>query len=348
VKILLSSYFFAPAVGGLATVSSLLAREFGALGHEVIVVTETKALPSGESEIPFEVYRGPTANQLARLVRWSDIYFHSNISLTCAWPLLMINRPWVIAHHIWLPDLGEPGGMKGRMKRLMLHLAANISVSRAVADSLNVPSHVIGNPYNDSVFMRLSHIERVADLIFVGRVISDKGIDLVLQALARLAIQGLRLNLTIVGDGPDMVPSKALCGELKLEAQVRFVGVKTGIELVELLNQHEVQVVPSRWNEPFGVVALEGIACGCVIVGSNGGGLLDAIGPCGLSFRNGDVMALAQALTSLFRTPELRESYRRRASEHLAKHSARSVAQQYLDVFDEVIAARSLRRVVNS
>jgi glycogen synthase len=346
-KILLSSYSFAPAVGGLETVSHLLAREFWALGHQVIVATETNALPGGEGERSFEVYRKPKPSVLVELVRWSDICFHNNISLSGVWPLLAITRPWVIAHHMWLPDLGEPGGIKGRLKRLMLRLAsANISVSRAVADSLNVTSHVIGNPYDDSVFVRLSHIERVTDLIFVGRVIADKGIDLALHAIANLATQGLHLSLTVVGDGPEMVSMHGLRSELKLEERVRFVGKKTGIELVELLNRHEVQIVPSRWNEPFGVVALEGIACGCVIVGSDGGGLADAIGPCGLGFRNGDVAGLTETLATVFRKPEVRAAYRKQANEHLAKHSARMVALQYLDVFDAALASTCCRHSV--
>jgi glycosyltransferase involved in cell wall biosynthesis len=46
---------------------------------------------------------------------------------------------------------------------------------------------------------------------------------------------------------------------------VDFVGTKTDHELVKLLNTHQIMVVPSLWNEPFGLVALEGVACGCVL-----------------------------------------------------------------------------------
>ena len=60
---------------------------------------------------------------------------------------------------------------------------------------------------------------------------------------------------------------------LGLERQVEFTGVLQGETLVRTLNAHRIMVVPSRTPEPFGVVALEGIACGCVVVGSEGGGL---------------------------------------------------------------------------
>ncbi len=52
-------------------------------------------------------------------------------------------------------------------------------------------------------------------------------------------------------------------------------------------------------------MALEGIACGCVVVGSEGGGLKDAIGPCGDTFRNGDAADLARVLGHRLRHPEL-------------------------------------------
>ena len=51
--------------------------------------------------------------------------------------------------------------------------------------------------------------------------------------------------------------------------------------MVEELNRHEIMVVPSRWNELFGVVALEGMACGCAMLVSDGGGLPDAVGYAG-------------------------------------------------------------------
>ena len=81
------------------------------------------------------------------------------------------------------------------------------------------------------------------------------------------------------------------------------------------------------------MVALEVIACGCVPVGSSEGGLSDAIGPCGLTFPNGDSPALAAALLRLLKTPELLRDYRQHAGEHLRKHHPSTVARQYLEVF---------------
>jgi glycosyltransferase involved in cell wall biosynthesis len=115
-------------------------------------------------------------------------------------------------------------------------------------------------------------------------------------------------------------------------SQVVFLGAKTGRELAAQLNEHQILVVPSRWNEPFGIVALEGIACGCVVVGSSGGGLKQAIGPCGLTFPNGNAAALAEVLASLLRHPETRQPYTAKAEAHLQGHRRAVVAHAYLEV----------------
>ena len=114
---------------------------------------------------------------------------------------------------------------------------------------------------------------------------------------------------------------------------VTFAGAKQGVELVNLLNAHRLMVVPSRWPEPFGIVALEGIACGCVVIGSTEGGLAEAIGPCGVTFSNGDAEALAGAVQNLLENPELEESFRDQAAAHLAHFEAKVIANRYLDLW---------------
>src|SRR6202021_2623014 len=100
-------------------------------------------------------------------------------------------------------------------------------------------------------------------------------------------------------------------------ASVHFTGYANGHNLARLLNAHRLIVIPSIWQEPFGIVALEGMACGCVPVGSAGGGLCDAIGECGDTFPNGDIEALADILRKLLQSPERQTALRLRAGNHL-------------------------------
>jgi glycosyltransferase involved in cell wall biosynthesis len=193
---------------------------------------------------------------------------------------------------------------------------------------------VIGNPYDDQVFRDLGQTTRTRALVFVGRLVSDKGADLLLEALSILAQSSDTPAVTIVGDGPERPALEQRTRTFGLQSSVTFVGNQKGLELASTLNNHRVQVVPSRWSEPFGIVALEGIACGCVVVGSANGGLPEAIGPCGITFPNGDAPALAQALKELLRDPTRVEDLRRRAPDHLARFSRRSVAARYLQIME--------------
>ena len=84
-------------------------------------------------------------------------------------------------------------------------------------------------------------------------------------------------------------------------------------------------------------MALEGIACGCVVVGSERGGLKEAIGRCGATFRNGDAADLARVLGELLRRPEADAEYLRHAEEHLAKHRSEEITAAYLAVLSQVM-----------
>jgi glycosyltransferase involved in cell wall biosynthesis len=173
-------------------------------------------------------------------------------------------------------------------------------------------------------------VVRDRDLIFIGRLVPEKGADLLLAAVASLACEGLKMRTTIVGDGPMRPALEATACQMALSDCVHFTGTLQGDALRRILNRHEILVIPSRWNEPFGIVALEGIASGCVAVGSSGGGLSEAIGGCGLVFQSGDVRALAGALRKLIESDSCRRRLRDNAAPHLEAHKPAVVAERYL------------------
>ena len=92
------------------------------------------------------------------------------------------------------------------------------------------------------------------------------------------------------------------------------------------------------WQEPFGIVALEAIGCGCVVVGSAGGGLPEAIGPCGVTFPNHDAAALARRLAELLESGEKIAALRAAAPAHLDRHRRSVVAARYLQVFAQALS----------
>lgn len=343
-KILLLSNIFYPSLGGSETNAEILAREFTKFGHKVIIVTQTYGddLDVDGLSFPFDVVRNPDWFKLIKLVNWCDVYFQNGITLKKAWPLLFIRKPWVIRHQGWIRTMdgsvnkfwGNPDSMLAKFKHWINQYTVSIAISESIAKHLKSPAVVIPNPYRDHLFRVIPDLAKTEDIVFLGRLVSEKGVDLLLEALANLQKSGLPPKLTIIGDGPDKELLQQKANELGVDQQVVFVGSKTGEELVRILNQHHIMVVPSRYDEPCGVVAIEGIACGCVVVGSEGGGLKDAIGFCGVTFPNGDVQALTKVLLNLLQNPEQLNIYRVNAPNHLLRHQKSTVAKAYLEVIE--------------
>jgi glycosyltransferase involved in cell wall biosynthesis len=334
-KILISSHFFYPSVGGIEEVSRILAQEFVRAGHEVKVVTQTSE--NDATAFPFAVHRRPGPLELLRLVEWCDVFLHSNISLQTAWPLLLRRRPWVVAHHTWIARVDGRTGWRDRLKRAVLRRARNIAVSDALRAKIAAPAVVIGNPYRDTLFRCDPAAVRDRELVFLGRLVDDKGVDLLLHALTRVRERGSKPRLTIIGRGPEEPALRQLSHQLGLDAQVEFAGQVAGPELVALLNRHRVLVVPSRWKEPFGLVVLEGMACGCVPLVADCGGLPDAIGEAGAKFRHQDADDAAHWIEKLLAPDADLNRYRAAAPAHLAKHTAEAVAARYLEVLEEAV-----------
>jgi glycogen(starch) synthase len=338
VKILLSSYVFSPSVGGIETVSALIAPEFVKAGHEVILITHT-AEEDGRTW-PFPVIRRPGPRRLTALVRWCDVYFQNNISLTYAWPLLFVRRPWVIAHHTWLGRFRGDHDMRGALKRFLLRYGTNATISHAVASDLPVPSTIVGNPYSSGIFRERPEIPRDRELVYLGRLVSDKGIDMVIKSVLELGERGLPVRLTIIGSGSEELVLRQLVRKWKLAEQVDFTGSKGPQEIARILNAHKILVVPSRWPEPFGIVALEGLASGCALVASAAGGLPEVVGKCGITFALGDQTELTDALQVMLIDADLRSRLSDGVQLHLRRFEPATVAGKYLRVFQRAVALK--------
>lgn len=143
-------------------------------------------------------------------------------------------------------------------------------------------------------------------LLYVGRLDPRKGIETLLAALARLPSAA---TLSVVGDGP--APYRArLAGVVDragLTGRVRFTVVPRA-ELRALYTGADAVVFPSEWEEPFGLVPLEAMACATPVVATRTGGSAEFLddGVNCLAFPPGDADALAAALRRLAAEPELR------------------------------------------
>lgn len=133
-------------------------------------------------------------------------------------------------------------------------------------------------------------------LLWVGRMVPVKGLDVLIDALGRLASRGRRPGLALVGDGPERTALERQCREAGVAQQVRFVGSVPHDALADWYRAADLTVLPSR-SEGIANVLLESHACGTPFVASHVGSLAEvADAAWDRLVTPGDPAALAQAL----------------------------------------------------
>lgn len=338
-RILISSYNFLPTIGGIETSTLTIASGLVERGHDVTVVTGTPS--DTPDDFPFRVCRNPNPARLIGLVREAEVVWQNHVSLRLFWPLVFVRRPLVIMHHIWLSEHAEAGPRFGALKRLACKLGTNVFVSDILRRSVRLPGRVVPNSYDETTFRLLPEIERDKDVAFLGRLVPYKGADIVVDAIAELAKRGQPGNATIIGLGREESALRARTDAAGIADRVTFAGPVRGAELARLLNRHRVLVVPSRWEEPFGIVALEGLACGCVVTVADSGALPEVIGPCGPVFPKDDPVALAATLENLLQDPASLAAYCAHIPAHLKKFTKRAFIDACEAAIQEATATSS-------
>lgn len=176
---------------------------------------------------------------------------------------------------------------------------------------------------------------RPLTLLTVAHLIPDKGVDVLLRALALM--HGKQVQLRVAGDGPEASRLARLAQSLGLGSRVEFLGLRNDVE--QLLAQADVFVHPALWQEAFGMTIAEAMACGRPVVASHVGAIPELIEHerSGLLFPAGSAEALAQALERLAEEPELCERLgqqaRARAESLFNLHTC---VCRHLDWFEEL------------
>jgi glycosyltransferase involved in cell wall biosynthesis len=343
-KILLLSHKFHPDVGGIEVNSEIYARAFSAAGHEVRVLTWTVAAPSEDKNYPFTVVRNPNTRILFQQHAWAEIVFENNPCMRLAWPGVFYGCPSVISLNT---ALYWQEGVNWLKRGWLQRAKSVISVSEAVRKQSWPAAHVIGNPYRADQFKIFSDIPHTNDFVFLGRLVSQKGTALAIEAfhlflgmLDERQFLGDKPSLTIIGDGPERDNLEQLVVRLGVSAHVRFVGFLHGETLARELNRYRYLLVPSLFGEAFGNVVLEGIACGCLPIVSDSDGLPDAAGKAGLVFKRGNAQSLADTIWEILHNPMLELELRQAAPDHLLAHQPEVVSQRYLRIIESAAAVK--------
>jgi glycosyltransferase involved in cell wall biosynthesis len=180
-------------------------------------------------------------------------------------------------------------------------------------------------------------------IVSVCNLWRSKGIDLNLRALKILEDQGVMWQgYTVVGDGPERPSLERLARELGLAHKVRFTGRLSHHDTLREIARADIFSLPS-WQEAFGVVYLEALACGRPAVGCRGQGAGDIIRHevDGLLVQPGDVNDLAVALQWLLEHREAACEMGRTGQERARDFSWERNAAQYLALYRRILALDS-------
>ena len=176
-------------------------------------------------------------------------------------------------------------------------------------------------------------------IVFVGNLIPVKGPDLAIRALGTLIERGTNPHLIIVGQGKMEGDLRRLAAKLGLDDHVYFLGPVVPEGVADYLSAADVCVIPSR-REPFGLVALEAMACGKPIIAADVGGLSENISnhQSGLLFRAGDADALADGIQTILEdcglARQLGKKGRLEAESHDIEFRVRDVMKVYQSIVD--------------
>lgn len=207
---------------------------------------------------------------------------------------------------------------------------------------------VIGIPQEDDM------------ILFVGRIEPLKGVDTLIRAIADMHKNGVLEKyphyLSIIGGDPsaserkmnqEMDRLQQLCQELGIGDTVIFLGKRSQDALPYYYSAASVLVVPSHY-ESFGMVALEGMACGTPVVASQVGGLAFLVqdGVTGYVVPDGEPHLLGERLTQLISSPELRAQMGAQAAAYAREYAWEKITEQIIRVYQEALAGNGSAKQV--
>ena len=176
---------------------------------------------------------------------------------------------------------------------------------------------------------------------YLGRLVEEKGIFTLLQAASELKRRGTSFHLTMAGLAPGGEREKLGSLAAELELGPEHFSLRDVTDAPEtMLAAADVAVVPSQWPEPFGLSAIEAMACGAVAIVSDAGILPEIIGRENTScvFPQGDAGQLADRISRVLGNPELRAHLRAAGLERVrAKYSLEECGRAYEHIFTSVM-----------
>lgn len=362
-KVLLYCRAFPPAIGGMERFTESLATWLADQGIDVRVATGTRAPPGSDAQRPYVVRRGVSAVELSAEARWANVVHVNGLALRALTPVRLMRRRPIVTHTgfqaicpsglAWSPTgICVAGSLPGPCDHcprrrgvdralVVAHRVGtkgagrNVMVSHYLHGRLALPNSVtIYNPVSPRTFGPVTAGHEQDGLVaFAGRLVAEKGLDLVIQAIVALP----EVRLEVGGDGPMRSAWEALAQRMGVGDRVKFLGRLGVHDVVNLYTRAAVVCVPSVWNEPFGYAAAEAMAMGKVVMATPRGALPELLDE-GRGFVASACtpQAVAQSLDAALRE---QGGAGARAREFAHRElDIDNVGAQYLRVYEEVAA----------
>jgi glycogen synthase len=336
----------------------------GLTEFDLTLVTETPAEDFDDRLLPFRVLRQPSLAQLLRMIRSSDIIHVAGPALSPLLLGLLTRKLVVVEHHGFqtiCPTgqlLIEPSNapcpghfMAGRhieclrcrsnndwlaswklwlltfvRRFLCSRVAANIMPTEWLSGLIHLPN-AASIPHGIETMVRDSespHSPGPPLIIFQGRLVTTKGLPVLLEAASILRSENRAFELLVIGDGPERIAIEELAKKLQLSSCMRFVGRIAPADLDSAFARASIVVVPSLGGEVFGLVLAENMSRGLPVVASNIGCFAEVLGDAGLTFRVGDAKDLARQIARLLDDSSLATALSGRARRRIFERYPRS------------------------
>ena len=301
-----------PKLGGQEAVVDALARQFLLLGHEPTVLAPRPRLPllPNDSSLPYRVLRHPrffstthfvslyraflkgAANRFSfDIIHCHDVYPTGYVASLLRAELKI---PLVFTSHGGDVRAGNArlakSGIRPRFEQAIRAADALISIGQFTRDGFlqlgadeskieTIPNGVDLQPFATAVPRPAALDQAIIPgryILFLGRLSHRKGVDVLLNALAKLPATG-NAELVIAGTGDELATIEKQVARLNLQSRVRMIGRVTGSQKIYLLQNALCLSVPSRGWEALPLVVLESFAAGRPVIGSRIAGLEDII-----------------------------------------------------------------------
>lgn len=175
---------------------------------------------------------------------------------------------------------------------------------------------------------------KTLNLLAVAYLTKRKGINLLIEAFAKIQLQNLSLCLTIVGDGPEKESLIKITDSFRVQEKVKFAGFIPHNQIAKFYTQADIFVSPTLY-EPYGQTILEAMAAGLPVVASKVGGIPSMVDDSvGILVKPGNIEELADALAALINSSDLRKKKAQVAQEKVKKiFEWEKIINQYLNVY---------------